>query len=88
MACGVWGVKTRRLCLAARWRALAATGPTPGARMEGIIVGEGEERSGLLANLVCFVSKCVLWCFAVFCGCFAGVLRCFAGVLWCFASVL
>ena len=38
------------------------------------------ERSGLLANSVCFVSKCVLWCFAVFCGCFAAVL-------WCFASV-
>jgi len=38
------------------------------------------ERSDLLANSVCFVSKCVLWCFAVFCGCFAGVLRCFASV--------
>ena len=34
------------------------------------------ERSGLLANSVCFVSKCVLWYFAVFCGCFAGVLWC------------
>jgi len=35
------------------------------------------ERSGLLANSVCFVSLCVLWCSAVFCGCFAGVLWCF-----------
>jgi len=26
-------------------------------------------RAGLLANSGCFVSKCVLWCFVVFCGC-------------------
>jgi len=39
------------------------------------------ERSGLLANSVCFVSKCVLWCFAMFCG----VLRVFCGrfVVFC-----
>jgi len=44
----------------------------------GLKVGE---RSGLLANLVCFVSKSVLWCFAVFCG----VLRVFCGcfVVFC-----
>ena len=42
------------------------------------------ERSGLLANSVCFVSKCVLWCFAV---CFAVFCGCFAGILWYFASV-
>jgi len=62
------------------------------------------ERSGLLANSVCFVSKCVLWCFVmfcgvlwVFCGCFVvfckcflknSVLRCFAEVLQCFGRVL
>ena len=62
------------------------------------------ERSGLLANSVCFVSKCVLWCFAVlcgvlrvFCGCFVvfrkcflknSVLRCFADVLKLFCNVL
>ena len=59
------------------------------------------ERSGLLANSVCFVSKSVLWCFAmfcgvlrVFCGCFAvfcecftknSVLRCFVVFCGCFA---
>ena len=62
------------------------------------------ERSGLLANSVCFVSKYVLWCFAlfcgvlwVFCGCFVvfcecflknSVLRCFVDVLQCFGRVL
>jgi len=35
------------------------------------------ERSGLLANSVCFVSKSVLWCFAVFCGCFVVFCACF-----------
>jgi len=52
------------------------------------------ERSGLLANSVCFVSKSVLWCFAmfcgvlqVFCGCFAVFCKCFSknSVLRCFA---
>jgi len=45
------------------------------------------ERSGLLANSVCFViSKCVLRCFAVFCGCFAGVLS--RGTFWNHSGVL
>jgi len=60
----------------------------------------GGERSGLLANSVCFVSKSVLWCFAmfcgvlrVFCGCFVVFCKCFrktvfCGVLRCFADVL
>ena len=64
---------------------------------DGATGREGGERCGLLANSVCFVSKCVLWCFAVFCGCFAGVLWCFAsgfkktvfcGVLQMFCNVL
>ena len=55
------------------------------------------ERSGLLANSVCFVRKSVLWCVCNVLRCFAGVLRCFAsvfrktvfcGVLRCFADVL
>ena len=71
------------------------------------ITGDGmgdstpRERSGLLSNSVCFVSKSVLWCFAmfcgvlrVFCGCFVvfcecisknSVLRCFAVFCGCFA---
>jgi len=44
----------------------------PGEEEEGY-----GERSGLLANLVCFDSKCVLWCFVFV-----------AGVLWCFVVVL
>jgi len=38
-------------------------------------------RAGLLANSGCFVSKCVLWCFVVFCG----VLRCFVVCCGCYA---
>jgi len=62
-----------------------------------LLVAGVRERSGLLANSVCFVSKCVLWCFAVFCGCFVvfckcflknSVLRCFVDVLQCFGRVL
>jgi len=45
-------------------------------------------RAGLLANSGCFVSKCVLWCFKVFCGVLRVFCGVFAGVLRCFASVL
>jgi len=53
------------------------------------------EQSGLLANSVCVVSKCVLWSFAVFCKCFKKTVFCgvwrFAGrcatFLTCFANV-
>ena len=64
--------------------------------MRGQARGAGE-RSGLLANSVCFVSKSVLWCSAmfcgvlrVFCGCFAVFCECFTknSVLRCFADVL
>ena len=46
-------------------------------------------RVGLLANVNvgCFVSKCVLWCFVVFCGCFVMFCGCFAGVLRVFCSI-
>jgi len=64
---------------------------------QGDILRE-RERSGLLANSVCFVSKCVLWCFAVFCGvllrvfcgCFVVFCECVLknSVLRCFADVL
>ena len=40
-------------------------------------------RAGLLANSGCFVSKCVLWCFAGVCD----VLRVFCGVLRVFCSI-
>jgi len=40
----------------------------------------------LLANSGCFVSKCVLWCFVVFCGCFVMFCGCFAVVCECFAA--
>jgi len=43
-------------------------------------------RAGLLANLGCFVSKCVLWCFVVFCGCFVMFCGCFAVFCECFAE--
>ena len=39
----------------------------------------------LLANSGCFVSKCVLWCFVVFCGCFVMFCGCFAVFCECFA---
>jgi len=42
-------------------------------------------RAGLLANSGCFVSKCVLWCFVVFCGCFVVFCGCFAVFCECFA---
>ena len=42
-------------------------------------------RAGLLANSGCFVSKCVLWCFVVFCGCFVMFCGCFAVFCECFA---
>jgi len=51
---------------------------------------EHRARAGLLANSGCFVSKCVLWCFVVFCGVlrvFCGVLRVFCGVLRVFRSI-
>jgi len=44
--------------------------------------------AGLLANSGCFVSKCVLWCFVVFCGCFSNCdvfCGCFAVFCECFA---
>ena len=47
-------------------------------------------RAGLLANSGCFVSKCILWCFVVFCGVlrvFCGVLQVFCGVLRVFCSI-
>ena len=45
-------------------------------------------RAGLLANSGCFVSKCVLWCFVVFCGCFVVFCGCvFCGVLRVFYSI-
>ena len=44
-------------------------------------------RAGLLANSGCFVSKCVLWCFVVFCGCFVVFCGCFAVFCECFAVV-
>jgi len=43
-------------------------------------------RAGLLANSGCFVSKCVLWCFVVFCGCFVMFCGCFAVFCECFAA--
>jgi len=46
--------------------------------------GDLGARAGLLENSGCFVSKCVLWCFVVFCGCFVMFCGCFA----CFARVL
>ena len=71
-----------------------------GAAVPAVVCRWAGERSGLLANSVYFVSKCVLWCFAVFCGvlwvfcgCFAVVLRvffekqCFAVFCGCFAMV-
>ena len=54
------------------------------------VMSSHRERSGLLVNSVCFVSKCVL-CFVVFCGvlwCFAGVLRVFCGVLRVFKKTV
>ena len=39
----------------------------------------------MLANSGCFVSKCVLWCFVVFCGCFVMFCGCFAMFCECFA---
>ena len=43
-------------------------------------------RAGLLANSGCFVSsKCVLWCFVVFCGCFVMFCGCFTVFCECFA---
>ena len=41
-------------------------------------------RAGLLANSGCFVSKCVLWCFVVFCGCFVMFCGCSAVFCECF----
>jgi len=42
------------------------------------------EQSGLLANSVCFVSKCVLRCFAVFCGVLREFCGCFVVFCECF----
>ena len=42
-------------------------------------------RAGLLANSACVVSKCVLWCFVVFCGCFVMFCGCFVMFCGCFA---
>ena len=43
----------------------------------------------MLANSGCFVSKCVSWCFVVFCGCFVMFCGCFVfcGVLRVFCSI-
>ena len=70
---------------AAQWLA-RVNGPRGGAGIHwgrvqlGASVCPEGERSGLSANLVCFVSKSVLWCFALF----RGVLRVFCGVLQVF----